>query len=158
MASSMRRILLLSAALFLFGGTRAAAADSAAAPPRPPNIVVVMTDGQRWDALGCAGHPFLKTPNIDRLAREGALFQNAFVTTPLCSPSRASFLTGQYAHKHGVRDNTARAPLRHHLPTFPPLLHDAGYQTSFIGKRHMGLDDQPPPGTNRRLSVKRPRV
>ena len=68
-------------------------------------------------------------------------FRNAFVTTPLCSPSRASFLTGQYAHKHGITDNTDRSPRSHELVTFPRLLHDAGYETAFIGKWHMGLDD-----------------
>ena len=68
-------------------------ASRAADAPRP-NVVFVITDDQRWDAMGCAGHPFIKTPNMDRIAREGAMFTNAFVTTPLCSPARSSFLTG----------------------------------------------------------------
>src|SRR5215213_10203800 len=76
---------------------------SAAAPAPRPNIVFILVDDLRWDALGCMGHPFVQTPNIDRIAREGALFRNAFVTTPLCSPSRGSFLTGRYVHAHGVR-------------------------------------------------------
>src|SRR5215831_10943738 len=84
-----------------------------------PNIVFVLVDDLRWDALGCAGHPFVKTPNIDRIAREGVLFRNFFITTPLCSPSRASFLTGQYVHTHGIRDNTNRGPASHKLQTFP---------------------------------------
>src|SRR5213075_2492061 len=67
-----------------------------------PNIIFILVDDLRWDALGCMGHPFVKTPNIDRIAKEGALFKNFFVSIPLCSPSRGSFLTGQYAHKHGV--------------------------------------------------------
>src|SRR6185369_1469768 len=71
-----------------------------------PNIIFVLVDDLRWDDLGCTGHPFSKTPHIDRLAREGATFRNAFATTPLCSPSRASILTGQYAHSHGIVDNT----------------------------------------------------
>src|SRR5438045_2128783 len=71
-----------------------------------PNIVFVFTDDQRWDALGCMGHPFFKSPNIDRIANEGAKFTNYFVTNPLCSPSRAAMLTGQYNHKNGVVDNT----------------------------------------------------
>jgi arylsulfatase A-like enzyme len=61
---------------------------------RRANIVFILTDDQRYDVMSCAGHPWLKTPNMDRLAKEGVLFQNAFVTTSLCSPSRASFLTG----------------------------------------------------------------
>ena len=63
---------------------------SAADMPARPNVLVILVDDLRWDALGCTGHPFVKTPNLDRLAREGVQFRNAFVTTPLCSPSRAS--------------------------------------------------------------------
>src|SRR5687768_13336185 len=68
--------------------------------PRP-NIVFILMDDLRFDELGYTGHPFVQTPNIDRLAKEGANFKNAFATTPLCSPSRSSFLTGHYAHKTG---------------------------------------------------------
>jgi N-acetylglucosamine-6-sulfatase len=67
-----------------------------------PNIVFILIDDLRWDELSIVGHPYIKTPNIDRIGKEGALFRNAFLTTPLCSPSRASFLTGQYAHTHGI--------------------------------------------------------
>src|SRR5262245_5167766 len=73
----------------------------AADAPLRPNVVLILMDDLRWDELGCTGHPFVKTPHIDRIAREGARFENAFATTPLCSPSRASFLTGRYAHAHG---------------------------------------------------------
>lgn len=100
-----------------------------------PNIVFVLTDDHRWDHMGCAGHPFLKTPHMDQLASEGVLFENAFVTTSLCSPSRASFLTGQYAHTHGVKNNLT--PWRNENITFLEPLHDAGYDTAFIGKWHM---------------------
>src|SRR5437764_1369935 len=115
--------------LFVPGIFFAAAAPFANAKTDRPNIIFVLMDDQRWDDLGYAGHPFVKTPNIDRIAREGVRFNRAFVTTPLCSPSRASFLTGQYAHHHGVSDNTARDKLSHQLITFPRLLHDAGYET-----------------------------
>lgn len=102
---------------------------------RPPNIVIILSDNQRWDFMGCAGHPFVKTPNMDRLAREGVLFSNAFVTTSLCSPSRASLITGQYAHTHGVRDNIT--PWNSENVTLFELLKEAGYDSAFIGKWHM---------------------
>ena len=119
-----------------------------------PNIVFILIDDLRWDELGCAGHPFIKTPNIDRIAKEGAMFRNAFMTTPLCSPSRASFLTGQYAHTHGITDNVDRSAASHQLVTFPLLLHQSGYETAFIGKWHMGNDDTPRPGFDRWVSFK----
>ena len=121
---------------------------------RPPNIVFILIDDLRWDDLGIAGHPFLKTPNIDRIGREGALFRNAFITAPLCSPSRASFLTGQYAHTHGITDNVNRSAASHQLITFPFLLRQSGYTTAFIGKWHMGNDDSQRPGFDRWVSFK----
>jgi N-acetylglucosamine-6-sulfatase len=127
--------------------------SSAADAPARPNIVFVLMDDLRWDDLGCAGHPFVRTPHVDRIAREGALFRNAFATTPLCSPSRASFLTGLYAHRHGITDNTDRSALSRRLVTFPRLLHDAGYETAFIGKWHMGVDDAPRPGFDHWVGV-----
>ncbi len=119
-----------------------------------PNVVFILMDDLRWDDLGCKGHPFVKTPKIDRIAREGALFRNAFATTPLCSPSRASFLTGLYPHVHGVLDNVDRSPLSHRLVTWPRLLHDAGYETGYVGKWHMGNDDTRRPGFDYWVSVK----
>jgi N-acetylglucosamine-6-sulfatase len=130
----------------------AAALPAHPEPPRAeaartaPNFVVVLVDDLRWDDLGVAGHPFVQTPAIDRMAREGARFLNAFATTPLCSPSRASILTGQYAHTHGIVDNTARDAASHALPTFAIPLERAGYRTGFFGKWHMGNDDSPRPG------------
>src|SRR5262245_23201100 len=144
----MRRTVFLLAALAALPPLPAAAAQAR------PNIVFVLVDDLRWDALGCAGHPFVKTPHIDRIAKEGALFRNFFVTTPLCSPSRASFLTGQYVHTHGIRDNTNRGPASHRLTTFPRLLHDSGYATAYLGKWHMGRDDSPRPGFDRWVSFK----
>ena len=100
------------------------------------NVVFILVDDQRFDALSLLGHPFLETPNLDQLARDGLLFENAFVTTSLCSPSRASILTGLYAHRHAVLDNST--PLPAELPTFPKEMQKAGYRTAFVGNWHMG--------------------
>ena len=110
-----------------------------------PNVVVIMTDDQRWDCMSCEGHPFLKTPNMDRIAEEGARFANMFVTTSLCSPSRASFLSGLYAHTHKVTNNFTDYPAD--LPSYPIRLQQSGYETAYIGKWHMGeQSDERRPG------------
>src|SRR6185369_8872043 len=77
---------------------------------KPRNVVLILTDDHRFDAMSCAGHPFLKTPHMDSLARRGAHLRNAFVTTSLYSPSRASILSGLYAHRHRVIDNNNPVP------------------------------------------------
>jgi len=130
------------------------AAPLLAQPAARPNFVFVLVDDLRWDALGSTGLSWMKTPNIDRIAREGMTFRNAFVTTPLCSPSRGSYLTGQYVHQHGVKGNGDNAALSHQLVTFPALLEKAGYDTAYIGKWHMGTDDSPRPGMRRWVSFK----
>jgi len=110
-----------------------------------PNVLFILTDDQRWDALSIAGHPHLKTPNIDRIGRQGVYFRNAFCTTSLCSPSRASILSGLYAHNHGVTNNFTEYPSE--LKSFPMVLQSLGYHTAYIGKWHMGEEnDEPRPG------------
>jgi arylsulfatase A-like enzyme len=133
-----RRELLGAAAgtgLALLGAGRASAR---ARRDRPPNVVFVLSDNHRWDALGAMGHPFVKTPHLDRLGREGVHFTNAFCTTPLCSPARASFLTGLYAWRHGVQNHAERSRWDDDQVTFLELLkRHAGHRTAFVGKWHM---------------------
>lgn len=107
-----------------------------------PNVVFIITDDQRWDALGVAGNPSLRTPNVDRLASEGVYFRNYFCTTSLCSPSRASILSGLYAHAHGVVNNFTEYP--QDLAAFPEVLQTMGYETAYIGKWHMGEQNDKP--------------
>jgi N-acetylglucosamine-6-sulfatase len=113
---------------------------SALAAEKPRNIVFILSDDHRWDWLGFLPEApdFLETPNLDRLAKEGAHLRNAFVSTSLCSPSRASILTGQYMHHHGVVDNQRPEPAG--IRFFPDYLQAAGYETAFLGKWHMGHD------------------
>ena len=113
---------------------------------RQPNFVVILIDDLRFDEFGAGGHPYMKTPNVDRLAFEGALFERAFHTTPICSPNRASILTGQYASRHGIIDNVARDAASHRLPNYHLELQRLGYETAHIGKWHMGNDGKPRPG------------
>lgn len=111
-----------------------------------PNLLVILIDDLRYDEFGAGGHPFMKTPNIDRLAHEGALFERVFHTTSICSPNRASIMTGQYASRHGIIDNVARGAMSHRLPNYHLELQKLGYRTAHIGKWHMGNDGMPRPG------------
>jgi arylsulfatase A-like enzyme len=111
-----------------------------------PNFLVILIDDLRYDEYGAGGHPYMKTPHIDRIAYEGALFERAFHTTPICSPNRASIMTGQYASRHGIIDNVARDAMSHRLPNYHLQLQKLGYETAHVGKWHMGNDGMPRPG------------
>lgn len=118
-----------------------------------PNFLFVMVDDMAPDAIFHNRFPFLHTPNIDRLEKEGAVFDNMLVTTSLCSPSRATMLTGTYAHVHGVRYNEVCDP-DPNLEQFPQALQKVGYKTAMIGKWHMARNAQPRPGFDYWLSFK----
>lgn len=136
----MKHLLIL----LLLAGTGSLAHPAEA---KRPNILFMLTDDQRWDAIGLGGSKHLKTPHMDRLGKEGVYFKNAFCTTSLCSPSRASILSGLYAHAHGVVNNFTEYPAN--LQSFPIVLQSAGYDTAYVGKWHMGEDnDEPRPGFN----------
>ncbi|MCL4851357.1 MAG: sulfatase [Bryobacteraceae bacterium] len=127
-------------------GTRRVAPLKKVTGTKARNVVFILADDHRYDALGFVkGQPFLETPHMDSLSRDGAHLKNAFVTTALCSPSRASILTGRYAHGHKIVDNNTPIPAG--TTFFPQYLQQAGYSTAFIGKWHMGHeDDAPQPG------------
>ena len=107
------------------------------------NVIFILSDDHRYDFMGFTDEvPWLETPNLDLLARDGIYCGNAFVSTSLCSPSRASILTGLYAHSHKVVDNAAPEP--ENLVYFPEYIRDIGYETAFFGKWHMGSENDEP--------------
>ncbi|AHM61154.1 N-acetylglucosamine-6-sulfatase [Flammeovirgaceae bacterium 311] len=143
--SNLRRTLLL---LFLVCSLSAFGQQE-----KKPNIIFFLVDDLRYDFLSYLNHPWMKTPNIDALAKQSVFFENAFVTTSLCSPSRASIITGQYAHSHKVMDNASE--IDHSQPTFPKELRKQGYHTAYMGKWHMGgTNSEPRPGFDHWLSFK----
>lgn len=103
-----------------------------------PNIIFLLTDDQRWDALGAMGNSDILTPNLDRLAQDGIMYKNAYVTTPICCTSRASILSGQYARKHNINDFKTAFSKNAWKKCYPYLLKKAGYFNGFIGKYGVG--------------------
>ena len=118
-------------------------------PRRQPNVLWICTDEQRFDSLGCYGNEFVSTPNIDRLARSGVLFSHFYTQSPVCAPSRASFLTGRYPRTTRLRQNGTSIP-EDEVPV-TRLLAEAGYVCGMVGKLHLGWDFSAPMPTERRI-------
>ncbi len=127
---------ILAAVVLLFSGCSQTPPVN---PVKRPNVIFIMADDQRFDMLSINGNPYVKTPNLDRLAAEGCNFANAFTVSAVCSPSRAEFFTGKYAHQCGapqiIWDNHT---FRMNETPFPALLHNEGYYSAHIGKWHLG--------------------
>ncbi len=156
---SRRHFLKLAgcgAAGMLFPGAVGCAVQTAGSEkPARRNIILLLSDDHRYDFMGFMDNApaFLETPSMDRMARQGAHLANAFVSTSLCSPSRASILTGRYMHHHHIVDNQRPEP--EGTVFFPQYMQKAGYQTAFIGKWHMGHEqDDPRPGFDHWVSFK----
>ncbi|MBI3209168.1 MAG: sulfatase [Candidatus Solibacter usitatus] len=132
---SRREAITIAAAPFL---------QTSRTPGRRPNFLFLLTDDQSYATTSLTGSAFMKTPNMDRIGREGVLFTNGFVAMSLCAPSRACFLTGLYPHKNGIIGNQIR--WNQQLQTLPGVLHQNGYRTAHMGKFHMDGDDRVQPG------------
>ncbi len=139
MSITTRRVFLKLAGLGTLGLTCLAKSAPGAAAVAKPNILFIMVDEMKWNVMSCAGHPLVKTPNLDRLAREGTRFATAYTVAPICTPSRYSFFTSRYAHVHGATDNST--PLRESQLLLPAILKHHGYQTAISGKLHFIPDN-----------------
>ncbi|AEL26413.1 sulfatase-like hydrolase/transferase [Cyclobacterium marinum] len=128
MNSISTRLVLLLLALNVFNSFRSNAQD------QRPNIIFILTDDQRYDALGYAGNDLIHTPEMDKLAEEGSYFKNALVTTPICAASRATIFTGLYERSHAYTFQTGPIKSAYMEKSYPKLLKEAGYKTGFFGK------------------------
>ena len=138
-ATTRRDFLQASLAIAGTAAVSTVAPTLATAQPKQkrPNLVFFLGEGQRADALSIAGHPILKTPNHDRIGREGIRFTNAFCTNALCAPARATALTGMYSRSTGALDNTkGHIPMAKDIPLFTEILQKEGYEVAILGKIH----------------------
>ncbi|MEO0793876.1 MAG: sulfatase-like hydrolase/transferase [Verrucomicrobiota bacterium] len=126
----------------LFNTATAQNASSSESLP-PPNIIFILTDDQRADSVGFMGNDIVETPNLDRLAEAGHVFENAYVTSAICTPSRACYMLGQFERKHGLNFNsgTSISP-EAWAKSYPVILRDNGYFTGYVGKNHLPIGDQ----------------
>ncbi|MEM9141522.1 MAG: sulfatase [Bacteroidota bacterium] len=138
------RVFLVSLFIGVLGCSPNKEKERVAEKSPVPNIIFLLTDDQRWDALGAMGNTLIHTPNLDSLAKEGVHFTNAYVTTSICAVSRASMLTGQYASRHGILDFKTGLKDRALDNTYPMLLKKQGYRIGFIGKYGVGSADTHP--------------
>jgi arylsulfatase A-like enzyme len=126
--------------MLLFAALALPEFPATAATAKRPNFVFFLMDDQPYNGLGCTGNPLIKTPNLDRLAADGVLFEQAFVTTAICCSSRASIFTGQHMRRHGIEDFKQPLSAAQWRQTFPALLRTAGYRTAFLGKYAIGAE------------------
>ena len=139
----LRLLKLLCISLCYFGGSLLQAQKSKTAKDgERPNIIFILTDDQRWDALGYAGNKFIHTPEMDKLAKEGTYFKNAIVTTPICAASRASILTGLHERTHRFDFRSGNVRTEYMMNAYPKLLRESGYYTGFYGKYGIKDDTQ----------------
>lgn len=136
--STARGTWAIAICFVVFVGRPTAAADAPANPDRPLNVLFIVSDDHQHTALGCAGHPIVQTPHLDKLAQTGVRFTHAFVELPICTPSRASYLTGRFAASNHITFFGMQTALD--SPTWPQALGSHGYQTAFTGKWHNAPD------------------
>ncbi|MBT4757346.1 MAG: sulfatase-like hydrolase/transferase [Opitutae bacterium] len=148
---SIAQVLSAAAAMLAVASGSYCVAQHAQAAERP-DVVFILLDDLRYDALSFLDHPYVETPHIDKLREQGAWMENAFVTTSICCPSRATFLTGTYASRHGVIDNETSEYNPEITPPVSKYLQDAGYRTAMIGKWHMGFSGRARPHFDEWLS------
>jgi N-acetylglucosamine-6-sulfatase len=118
-----------------------------------PSIIVLVSNDHRFDVMPCAGNPFIQTPHLDRVAAEDARFCDAFATSGVCSPSRATIWTGQYAHRASAPTIVwTNHSLFNNQTTFAQVLQQAGYTTAHFGKSHLGAENLKWSGYDRRVS------